>query len=188
VLVGTGRSPFVPSPAQELTRDLAGYQAAGVHVLTPHGQTLNLGAGAPRPVSITPTTFIYRLAGAAPLFTASGCGVSSSRTAVATVVCSHPSELIRRETSMKGWSASVNGRSTPIHTVAGLFQAIRLPAGHDRVTFSFSPPYIVWAWLAFLIGGVWFLVTVGFAAAAWREQLNPPGVSTSAHGVREAQE
>jgi hypothetical protein len=156
--LGGGRSLFVPSPAQELMRNLAGYRAAGVsYVLTPAGQSLPQSPAGLTFVFRSPSTWIYRLAGAAPIFTASGAGcvVRAQGTDAAQVSCLKAATLIRRETYMSGWSAAVDGHGAAITPAEGLFQAIRVGAGSHRVTFNFAPPNIIWGWIAFAAGLVW---------------------------------
>ena len=76
----------------------------------------------------------------------------SSLPTCASPYCPRPATLVRRETALEGWSAAVGGRSLPIRTSDGLFQSVTVPAGSHRVTFSYVPPGIVWAGLAFLLG------------------------------------
>jgi hypothetical protein len=150
---GGGRNPFAPSPAQELLRNLAGYRAAGVsYILSPAGQRLGADAGALRLVDRTPTTDIYRLSGAAPYFSAAGCEVRSRDRQSATVTCRSRSTLVRLETDLPGWSATVDGGNAPIHEVDGLFQSVTVPAGTHAVRFGYAPPAIGWGGLAFLAG------------------------------------
>src|SRR5262249_46449163 len=130
------RSFLAPPPVAELTRNLDAYRAASVkYVLTPPGQ--RLPAPSFRLAFRSPSTWIYALSGTSPYFAASGCAVSPRSRTDADVVCAAPANLIRRETYMPGWSASIDGRSAPVRTVDGLFQAVSVPAGHHRVTFGF---------------------------------------------------
>src|SRR4051794_41528933 len=57
-----------------------------------------------------------------------------------------------------GWHASIDGRAARIDRVGGIFQAIALAPGSHRVTFSFSPPGIEWAYGAFAAGVAWLLL------------------------------
>ncbi len=157
---GGGRSWFGPSPEQELERNLAGYRAASVrYVLTPAGQTLPESQDGFMLVLRTPSTWIYTLSGSDPYFTASaGCAVSASGRTSARVSCSSPGTLIRRETNLPGWSATIDGRGVPIRTTGGLFQAIGMPAGAHTVNFGYEPPYILWSVVGLLLGCGWLLV------------------------------
>ncbi len=153
-------SPFVgfratnqPSAEWELMHHLAGYRAAGVrYVLAPAAQPLPPSRGALRLTFRSPTTLIYRLAGALPYFTAAGCTVSSGDRENVRVVCPRPTTLIRRETAIAGWDATIDGHPRPIRRVDGLFQAVTVPAGSHRLTFTFAPPGMEWAVIALLSG------------------------------------
>jgi hypothetical protein len=163
VFVGTGqggRSPWVPSPRDELLRNLDGYRAAGVaYVLTPAGKPLPTGPGTFALAARTPTTWIYRLPGAASYFTASssGCSVRPHGRRRADVSCPGPAVLVRRETDLPGWTARVDGREVPIGRDSGLFQAVRVGAGSHRVTFSYAPRHVGWGFAGLAAGCAWLL-------------------------------
>jgi hypothetical protein len=147
--LGGGRPPSAPSPEAELLRNLAGYRAAGVaYVLTPPGETLPAGFTL---VFRSPTTWIYHLAGADPLISAPGCTVAASGDS-ARLTCRRRTLLVRRETALPGWHATLDGHSVRLQTVDGLFQALPVGPGSHRVTFSYSPPYLGWAIAAFIAG------------------------------------
>jgi hypothetical protein len=150
---GGGRSPFFPSATQELLQNLAGYRAAGVsYILSPAGQDFGANGGVFTLVDRTPTTNIYRLSGSASYFSAASCRVRSSDRQSATVTCPSRSTLVRLETNLPGWSATVAGRRAPISEVDGLFQSVPVPAGIHTVQFSYSPPNVGWGGVAFLAG------------------------------------
>jgi uncharacterized membrane protein YfhO len=48
--------------------------------------------------------------------------------------------LLVRESWAPGWEAFVDGQSTPVYPAAGLFFALRVPAGAHDVTLHFRPP------------------------------------------------
>ena len=161
LLVGTlggGRNPYASSPKQELIRNLAGYRAAGVaYVLTPPGEGLP-----PRDFILafrSPSTWIYRLSGTAPYFSATdpGCTVRPGGRESVRLSCPGPATLVRRETVFPGWSAEVDGRAAPIRESGGLFQSVRVGPGSHDVAFSYQPRKIVWAFVAFAAGLVWLL-------------------------------
>jgi uncharacterized membrane protein YfhO len=77
---------------------------------------------------------------------------------VAKVTCASAGTLLRTELSMDGWSASVDGRSSPIATVDGVYQEVSVPEGTSTVTYSFTPPYEN---AALLIGLLAMIVIVG---------------------------
>jgi hypothetical protein len=159
VFVGTGaggRSLTAPSPTLELLANLNGYRAAGVkYVLTPSGT--GLLSGAFKLVFESPTTWIYELSGSQPYFTVSGpgCTVSTTSRTAARVTCAHPTTLVRREASMPGWSAAVDGHSTPVQKTDGIFQSVAVAAGSHTVTFGFTPPGEGFGLFGFLIGLGW---------------------------------
>jgi Bacterial membrane protein YfhO len=158
---GGGRPLFAPSPQQELLANLPGYREAGVaYVLTPAGQSLPEAGTALRLVLHSPSTWIYHLAGAAPYFTTTDrqCTMASGGRSSVSLVCSAPATLIRRETDLPGWSAAIDGRSVPIRSDDGVFQAVAVPAGSHRVDFSYEPPGVVLGFLVFGLGCVWLLV------------------------------
>jgi hypothetical protein len=156
-----GRSFLAPSPQQELERNLDGYREAGVkYVLTPAGQALPQRPGGFTLVFRSPSTWVYELAGSKPYFTLAGgnclsvpAGRSSARTS-----CAAATTLVRRETDLPGWSATVDGRPVTIRAADGLFQAIRFPAGSHEVRFSYAPPYIVWGLVGLALGCAWLVL------------------------------
>jgi Bacterial membrane protein YfhO len=167
--LGGDRSPFAASPRQELLRNLDGYRAAGVaYVLTPAGESLPQGASTFRLVFRSPSTWIYRLAGANRYFstTTPGCDVRSDGRKSVELSCPGPTRLVRRETDLPGWSAEVDGDSVEVSRAAGLFQAVDVGAGSHRVEFSYRPPGIGWGFLGFAMGCCLLLIPV--ARARWR--------------------
>jgi hypothetical protein len=158
---GGGRPFFAPSPQQELERNLDGYREAGVkYVLTPSRQPLPQRSGSFTLVFRSPSTRIYELGGWKPYFTVAGNGCRShpaGRSSVRTS-CATATTLVRRETDLPGWSATIDGRPASIRRADGLFQAIRVPAGSHEVRFSYAPPYIVWGLVGLLLGCGWLVV------------------------------
>jgi hypothetical protein len=63
----------------------------------------------------------------------------------ATVVCPHPSTLIRRVQFMPGWTASFDGTAEPVVEdrggPAGLLQQVAVPAGRTTLRFTYLPPH-----------------------------------------------
>ena len=156
--------PGAASPRQELMRNLAGYRAAGVaYVLTPAGNALPQSRSTFRLVLRTPTTWIYRLAGAAPYFTANrrACVLKPQSRRSVRVICPEAATLVRRETDLPGWSARVDGKPATVGRSDGLFQTVNVEPGVHEVEFSYRPPKMVWGYLAFATGCGW----LGFAAA-----------------------
>ena len=154
------RPAFAPSPEQELVRNLDGYRAAGVkYVLTPAGQRLPQSPRGFTLVFRSPSTWIYRLAGTEPYITTTGgCRVTASSSSSARVSCTTPATLVRRETNLPGWTATVDGRAVPIRGVDGAFQAISVPAGAHTIGFGYKPPYILWGVIALVLGCGWVVL------------------------------
>jgi hypothetical protein len=149
------RRPGAPSIRQELVRHLPSYEATGMrYVLTGPRDGLPASLHGFRLVFSDPTARIYRVAHAAPFLSAAGCRVTASQIDSVRLLCRRPTTLVRRETWFPGWSARIDGRAAPIRRVDGLFQAVRLPAGADRVSFRFQPVGMDWALLALLAGCV----------------------------------
>jgi hypothetical protein len=137
----------------ELLHHLSGYRSVGVrYVLTPAQQSLPESPKTLRLVFRSPSTRIYRLAGAAPYYRAPGCRMYSISPQSVSVVCPRPTTLVRRETWFAGWTARVNGKPAHIRRIDGLFQGVTVPAGSHRLTFSFLPPGMSWAVIGLLAG------------------------------------
>src|SRR6202035_5171157 len=97
------------------------------------------------------TAHIYLLPRPSPIATAPGCGVDAHSLTSFTVHCRHASLLTYRELSFKGWTASVRGHPAAIGTVGGVFQDVAVPKGRSTVTFNYTPPDALFAWLAALL-------------------------------------
>jgi hypothetical protein len=76
------------------------------------------------------------------------------------------STLLRTEQSMKGWTATVNGRPAAIRTVGTVYQQIDVPRGTSTVEFSFLPPH---ERLAVFIG---FVALLALVVAALDERID----------------
>ena len=149
--LGGGRAVSAPAPETELLRNLDAYRAVSVaYVLTPAGHPLPAGFTL---VFRSPTTWIYRLAGADPLMTAPGCTVTATDD-TAQLVCSRRTRLVARVTPLPGWHATLDGRPVHVEAVDGDFQAVSVGPGSHHVTFSYSPPFLDWALAAFAVGCV----------------------------------
>jgi hypothetical protein len=139
---------------QQLEMKIDGYRDAGVtYVLIPPGLSLPQSPSTFTLVARTADASIYRLAGAKPLLGApsGGCRTTVTSDSSATVDCATRSRVVYRETAMPGWSASVDGKSTPIRR-SGIFQSVEAPAGRHTVRFDFEPPHLPWGIVAFVTG------------------------------------
>ena len=67
--------------------------------------------------------------------------------------------LVLADTDYPGWSAAVDGASTPIFRANGPFRAIQVPPGEHVVTFAYTP---AWLMPAFVVSLVSLLVLIGW--------------------------
>jgi hypothetical protein len=85
---------------------------------------------------------IYETPHPRPFYSSSSCTVTSTGVNVATASCSRAhATLLRTELSMKGWTASVNGRAAKLTRVDGVYQQLTLPKGTSVVDYQFFPPH-----------------------------------------------
>jgi hypothetical protein len=106
---------------------------------------------------------IYQLPNTKPFFEATdgSCTVISSTTYSAETNCPKPSQLIRRELYMPGWTAHANGKAVSgVAKSDGLFQQIAVPKGRSTIKFNYTPPYIYLTYVAFGVG----VVLIGYSA------------------------
>jgi len=112
------------------------------------------------------------------LSASSSCHVTSSTDDVATVNCTTAgSHLLRTELSMKGWTATVNGKPATITTVDGVYQRIAVPEGTSTVVYRFYPPHERYALLVAFFGGLFLigsLVNERLPFAGTRRRRRPP--------------
>ena len=83
---------------------------------------------------------IYEEPGAAPYASARDCTIQARGRGAFQADCRNSSVLIRRELSLDGWQAHVDGAPVPITSADEVLQAIPLPAGRSFVTFTYRPP------------------------------------------------
>jgi hypothetical protein len=150
---------------QELAQHFRAYEDASVkYVLAPRSLRLlpSLTRRGVRAVFQDATATIYELPSPRPFFTVSqGCTASSHGVNEATVRCNQAgATLTRRELSMQGWSATVNGAPRRITTIDGVYQRVTLPKGLSIVRFQFFPPDEVPALVVALLAGLFLLASV----------------------------
>ena len=167
------QSPTGPSAAAELMTNLAGYRDIGVeYVLASTGTQIPAAPDG----TILPRVFtdgqvdIFQVPGPLPLFEGTGCTFRSVTWNSATADCAKATPAIRRELSMPGWTAQVDGHAVPVEETRGLFQQIRLPAGRSHVSFNFRPPHIALAYLGFAAGCSMLLVAVALGRPRTRNR------------------
>lgn len=162
------RPAGAPTPASELRRNLAEYEWVGVrYVVAYTAHEPPLPPGLARRAYADEWMTIYELASPKPYFEVVGgkCELGAHDRARATLVCSEPSALLRRELYFPGWSARVNGAEAPIAERGKLFQEVALPAGNVEVRFDYAPPHIGWAWLLAAMG---LTALIGRKPTGWR--------------------
>jgi hypothetical protein len=151
-------NPNGPTPAQEFFTNLAGYQNLSVKYLVSSENTVSKSVALHNQlvnVFDDGKIVIYKLPYSAPFFEVldrSSCSIQSETISAAILECKKPATLLRREQSMPGWSARVNGRGVNITTADKIFQEITLPSGTSRVVFSFNPPNMIAAKILLFIG------------------------------------
>jgi hypothetical protein len=181
IFTGTTESdPSGPGPAQELTRHLAAYEAAGVKfVVTAASGADDTGSPWP-PAGLTPAprrvyadsiAEVWRLPSPTPFFSTTGapCAVRPAGIAAVTVHCSGPAVLHRLELPMPGWHARVGSSNATVRST-GAFQSVAVGSGTTRVEFSFTPPYGNAALVAALVALAYIL---GSSALGWRRRRGP---------------
>ena len=157
---------------QEIATHLRAYEDASVKYLLTRTRTRlapQLAAVGVKKVWSDQLATIYALPDPRPLFStvSSSCAVSSTSLTEARVDCpTAASTLLRTEQSMKGWTATVNGRPAAIRTVGTVYQQIDVPRGSSTVEFSFLPPH---ERLAVFIG---FVVLLALVVAAIDERID----------------
>ena len=83
---------------------------------------------------------IYELPHPSPLYSAPGCRFSSESVNAVTATCDHPQVVIRRELSMPGWTATINGHAVNLD-LSRPYQRIVVMSGVNTLRFNFSPPH-----------------------------------------------
>ncbi|SAK71610.1 Bacterial membrane protein YfhO [Caballeronia fortuita] len=191
LFTGSSRQdPAGPSAADQLIANLDAYRRVGVRYVLAPKEALGLPAfaslarhaGAPdaslEPVFDDKVMRVFELSNPAPYFSAPGCTLIANARNSVDADCENASTLTRLELFMRGWHASVNGEAARIGQTGEIFQRVALPPGRSAVRFEFVPPFMNWAWTAFVIG--WVLVAIGFVApfgtprGARPDQPDPP--------------
>lgn len=148
---------------QEIATHLRAYEDASVkYLLTKTRIPLapQLAAVGVKKVWSDRLATVYALPDPRPFFStaSSSCTVSSTSLTEAKVNCpTGKSTLLRTEQSMKGWTATVNGRPAAVKTVDTVYQQIEVPKGTSTVEFSFQPPH---ERLAVIVGSATLLALI----------------------------
>lgn len=99
---------------------------------------------------------IYELPEPAPYFTAEGCTLMVKNRSELDAFCPSPTNLIRRELAVPGWTAQINGASLDTEAVAPLFQSVPLQAGQTHIAFQYCPQGTRWFTGLFIAGVAFF--------------------------------
>lgn len=139
--VGQARAPG-PTPLAQVEAHLSAYEQAGVaYLVAPTG----LPVPASWPVVYQdPIATIHALPAPVPLFSVppgTPCALTAPTRATVRVACSQPALVRFDELAFPGWSASVDGRRTPVVATPGVFQSVRVGAGTHQVAFRYWPPH-----------------------------------------------
>jgi hypothetical protein len=167
--------PSAPSQGAVLRQNLSNYAEIGVrYVVTPHEENpfraITIRPGdqydqMPQPVFESSVMDIYELSGTKPYFDIAqgNCSLHAESRSVVSVNCVSDAQLIRRELYYPGWTASVGGQNIEIKPYNQIFQAVKIPPGKYRITFSYSPTHLR-VILGLFLTGV-FLVVLGIISA-----------------------
>jgi hypothetical protein len=160
----------VPLQGDVLIHNLPKYAELGVrYVVTPHEknpfQSTSVDASKqdgrhPLRVFESRVMDIYELSETKPYFeTVQGtCDVHGESRSVVSVNCGSDSELIRRELFYPGWIASARGQKIKIEPYDDIFQAIKIPPGKYKITFTYSPTHWRFILMSFLLGVSWVII------------------------------
>lgn len=80
------------------------------------------------------------------------CSISERTRDNIEIDCPQDTSLVRRELSMPGWQASVNGKESKVETADNIFQEIKIPKGKSEVRYTYNPPHIIYGYIFFIVG------------------------------------
>jgi len=100
---------------------------------------IRLRDGGVTPVYQGRSMSVYELANVRPYLSAEDCTVTAPSRDSADLDCRRPSSLLRLETAMAGWSATVNGERAAMGVAEDTFQTVAVPVGRSHVELSFAP-------------------------------------------------
>jgi hypothetical protein len=75
---------------------------------------------------------------------------------------SRPSELVLSDTYYPGWDVTVNGKPAQIDEVDYLLRGVRVPAGTDRIVFTYDPQSFTVGWIVSLAASILLIGAVVF--------------------------
>lgn len=159
--------PSAINPPNAFFQYFAGYEFLGVkYVVVYHGffSPQQIAKSGVKLAFSDKQVDIYELPNVAPYATVlnGNCTTSVQWWSKITVDCKTPATIVRREQYLSGWTAKVDGKTTPIKQYASVFQEVNVPAGTHVVTFNYLPSHMY-------VGYGTAIVAVGFVAFAYRE-------------------
>jgi hypothetical protein len=164
----------VPTQAEVLRENIAQYKQVGVrYVVTSHSENpfepssrLAMKRGPsedpPQRVFESGDMDIYELPGSKRYFDlAKGIGeLHIESRSIVSANCSADSYLVRRELYYPGWKAFIGAKSLHIEPYNDIFQAVRIPSGQHKITFTYSPTHVHLIYALFVLGALWLTVGV----------------------------
>jgi len=87
-----------------------------------------------------------------------------------TAQADRPSELVLSDTYYPGWHVTVNGRSEPIERVDYLLRGVAVPAGTDRIVFTYAPTSFLEGWILSLSATVLLVAAVAMTLLLLRRR------------------
>jgi hypothetical protein len=82
-------------------------------------------------------------------------------------------ELVLSDTYYPGWQATVNGRPEPIARVDYLLRGVSVPAGTDRIVFTYDPASFRHGWMVSAGSAVVLVLAVGATVVLGRRRRRP---------------
>jgi hypothetical protein len=146
------------TPIEALFKNLSAYENVSVKYVAIRNTIVLPEAAKQHPLKLVYSDkyfSIYQLPNPKPFFEAKdeSCKIVSTTKYSASTNCSKPSQLMRRELYMPGWTARINDKVVPVESKSGgLFQQVDIPKGRTSVKFNYTPPYMNLAYIAFGLG------------------------------------
>lgn len=81
------------------------------------------------------------------------------------------SELVLSDTYFPGWKVTVNGKTAPLSEVDYLLRGVPVPAGHDRIVFTYDPSSFRDGWVISLASTL--IILGGVAVVLLRRRRRP---------------
>lgn len=167
----TREDPNGPTATEEFGRNIAEYENLSVkYLVTEHSQLDQkfIENKKLRKVFESELMQIYSLPNPKGYFeiTKGSCSLSARSRDELKVDCASDSTLLRRELSLPGWAATVNGKKVNVETIDDIFQKIEVPKGSSQVKYIYNPPNIIFGYV--LLGAGLIVMVFDFARSSKR--------------------